>query len=398
MRLLILFLTFTLHSLSAMSQTVCEPLRYFNPGGQEVVYTHNLPTPWFGIRFTPQWDARVDSAYISFGIQKNNSAMVYDTLEVRVLDSTLPTFTVLDFFRAIIPANFNNQIPDDYWIVQFDFDGGAAIIQPPRDFWISWRLKGASVNVARIRLRKPAHNPDRSVVINPNGSTIPISTYTWSQIQDTVDLWAEVRVCYVNGIPVEFETFSATYINGQGILQWKTASETNNHGFEVERTVATSEKGLVTLWQKIGFVPGQGTTTRPHSYRFEDPNPHAVMDANGRVRYRLKQIDFDGSYDYSSVQEVVIPGSSKSIQLSEVFPSPVTTTLREASIEISSQGITGNLIVTDVLGRVIHKEVVTTTGGVHRVAFPTTKLVPGNYFIQLFTGSQALVRRFTVSN
>ena len=80
-------------------------------------------------------------------------------------------------------------------------------------------------------------------------------------------------------IPIELVNFSCSVVGGKVLLNWKTATETNNFGFEIEREAANNS------WSKIAFVEGHGTTTREHAYQFEDnPGP-------GIFRYRLKQID-----------------------------------------------------------------------------------------------------------
>ena len=77
-------------------------------------------------------------------------------------------------------------------------------------------------------------------------------------------------------------------------LNWITATELNNSGFDIERT--SSLTSSQQSWQKIGFVSGNGTSTEVHYYSFIDPNPFV-----GKSYYRLKQIDFDGSSEYSSI-------------------------------------------------------------------------------------------------
>ena len=93
-------------------------------------------------------------------------------------------------------------------------------------------------------------------------------------------------------IPVELTTFNATVTQNSVSLIWQTATETNNSGFEIERNEMSNVKGQ-TDWQVVGFIPGFGTTTEPKSYSYVDENLSA-----GNYQYRLKQIDFDGSFEY----------------------------------------------------------------------------------------------------
>jgi murein tripeptide amidase MpaA len=88
-------------------------------------------------------------------------------------------------------------------------------------------------------------------------------------------------------VPVELASFTATALENSVELNWITSSELNNSGFEIQRKTV----GDNSQWTKIGFVDGNGTTTEPIAYSFLDKNP-----SKGINLYRLKQIDFDGSY------------------------------------------------------------------------------------------------------
>lgn len=94
-----------------------------------------------------------------------------------------------------------------------------------------------------------------------------------------------------NPLPVELTRFTARRVNGTVLLEWSTATEVNNAGFEVEKQVNG-------LWSSIGFVAGNGTTNAPKSYRYTDAT------TKGTAAYRLKQIDRDGASVYSNSVEV----------------------------------------------------------------------------------------------
>ena len=86
-------------------------------------------------------------------------------------------------------------------------------------------------------------------------------------------------------VPVELVSFNASVSGNEVTLNWITATETNNSGFEILRSAQNNNQG----WEKIGFVEGNGTTTEPSIYSFKDENLSA-----GNYKYRLKQIDYDG--------------------------------------------------------------------------------------------------------
>ena len=96
-------------------------------------------------------------------------------------------------------------------------------------------------------------------------------------------------------IPVELISFTANAEKGEVELNWRTATETNNQGFEIQRMSGNGE------YEQVGYVAGFGTTTEPKSYSFLD----SKLDA-GNYTYRLKQIDFDGSFEYSDEVNVEV--------------------------------------------------------------------------------------------
>ncbi|MFC2085649.1 T9SS type A sorting domain-containing protein [Bacteroidota bacterium] len=123
-------------------------------------------------------------------------------------------------------------------------------------------------------------------------------------------------------LPVELTSFVAAVDGGAVDLVWVTASETNNAGFEVESRRAADPAG----WSKEAFVDGHGSTVSPRTYRFriDELEP-------GRYAYRLKQVDFDGTFEYSDEIEalVEVPGV---FVLEPAYPNPFnpSTTVRFA--------------------------------------------------------------------
>ena len=118
-------------------------------------------------------------------------------------------------------------------------------------------------------------------------------------------------------VPVELSSFQASTFEGKVKLSWITTSESNNYGFEVQRKSGENEN-----WEKIGFVAGKGTVSSPNYYYFTDTDIHA-----SHYFYRLKQIDFDGSVEYSQEIEVSINLPEKFV-LSQIYPNPFNATTR----------------------------------------------------------------------
>jgi len=180
-----------------------------------------------------------------------------------------------------------------------------------------------------------------------------------------------------SGIPVELVSFTAAQSNDQIHLSWITATELNNQGFEIERTTTDD-------WEKIGFVNGNGTTTEIQYYSFIDENV-----PSGKYRYRLKQVDFDGTFEYSEIIEVVV-GTPTEFSLGQNYPNPFnpSTTIKYQIPELSFV----TLKVYDVLGN----EIVTLVNeeepaGEYEVEFSSSgganDLSSGIYFYQIKAGS-----------
>ena len=131
-------------------------------------------------------------------------------------------------------------------------------------------------------------------------------------------------------LPVELSSFSAIIVNSGIKLNWRTETEVNNYGFEVERTApfpppyqgGGGEAG--GGWEKIGFVEGHGNSNSPKEYSFIDDNV-----TSGKYAYRLKQIDNDGTYEFSKVIEIDVDAPS-GYKLSQNYPNPFNpaTTIR----------------------------------------------------------------------
>jgi hypothetical protein len=183
-------------------------------------------------------------------------------------------------------------------------------------------------------------------------------------------------------IPVEMVSFNAIRSNSNIALSWRTASETSNTGFYVERKTGN------TGWVEIGFVNGAGTTANPQSYRFVDSElPYSA----NQVNYRLRQVDTDGT---ETLFDVVTIQVESFVELLNSHPNPAkdVVTVRYAV----PQGETAQLILYDVLGR--HVQTVFSGEGQGRVEKQVSvdELASGTYFLQLSATGQVITRKLTV--
>lgn len=175
-------------------------------------------------------------------------------------------------------------------------------------------------------------------------------------------------------IPVELVSFSALASTNNITLTWLTATEINNFGFEVQRSIDNSE------FFTIGFVNGYGTTTNPNNYSYIDDN---VMP--GKYFYRLKQVDFDGTNEYSDIVEVDFVGPTE-FRLNQNYPNPFNPST------VISYALPGTEFVTikvyDMLGNEVAVLVSEEkTAGNHITAFNSTGLSSGTYYYRIQAGS-----------
>jgi hypothetical protein len=182
-------------------------------------------------------------------------------------------------------------------------------------------------------------------------------------------------------IPVELTSFTGNVNNlGQVILNWETATEINNQGFEIERRTETSE------YRTVGFVEGNGTISEPRSYVYTD-----ITAENGINYYRLKQIDFNGTYEYSSEIEVDVNGPL-TFDLAQNYPNPFnpSTSIKysvseSGNIRLSVFNIVGEEVAVLVDGF--------SQAGFYEVTFDASNLSTGVYLYKLQSANSVQTKK-----
>ena len=131
---------------------------------------------------------------------------------------------------------------------------------------------------------------------------------------------------------------------GNVLLKWTTASENNNSGFEILRTVQ-NDKGN---WLKVGFVAGNKTKSTPSNYSFEDKDLNS-----GKYNYKLKQVDYNGNYTYYNLSSVVDIGIPAKYDISQNYPNPFNPVSKidfslpfDSKISIKLYDISGREVLT----------------------------------------------------
>jgi hypothetical protein len=179
-------------------------------------------------------------------------------------------------------------------------------------------------------------------------------------------------------LPVELESFAGKLINNSVELSWKTVTEINNKGFEIERKInAVTPGNKREDWNKIGFVNGSGSSTVPQNYKFIDNLKYESY--NTIVAYRIKQIDLDGSSNYSNEVNVKVDLRPKEFVLYQNYPNPFNpSTDIKYSLPMESKVV---VVVYNTLGEKVKEfnEGIKEAGN-HDIIFQSDGTASGVYF------------------
>jgi len=298
-----------------------------------------------GTDFNPNWG---QSTVVSFEVIQGDTTMRYGTLNYQGiqlgsnqnLTSAGLLFLHVDFWNA------NSTNLGVSLISPGPVETRVSLVPPgTTETWVSVNIPLSSfapVNLANVFQLK----------FDGNGTIYLDNIYFWNGI-----------------VPVELTSFTASVINNNVQLIWKTATEINNRGFHVERK-------SIGEYESIGFIAGSGTTTDPTTYSFSDINPN-----HGIYSYRLKQVDFDGTFEYSGEVNVEI-FSLKEFELHQNYPNPFNPSTK-ITFSLAADAIV-NLKVFDVLGQevraLVNQEL---AEGVHTYNLDAASLNSGVYFYKL---------------
>ncbi len=212
--------------------------------------------------------------------------------------------------------------------------------------------------------------------LNTNQALVKISKADDSGVYDMSDYPFSIRPF----IPVELVSFNASVLTDKITINWSTATELNNFGFEVQRSIDNSD------FFTIGFTDGYGTTTEPRDYFFNDNNV-----VPGKYYYRLKQVDYDGIFEFSDIIEADFVGPTE-FKLNQNYPNPFNPST------VISYAIPGSEFVTlkiyDMLGNevsvLINEE---QPAGTYKIEFNSTSLSSGTYLYRIQAGSFVETRK-----
>jgi hypothetical protein len=285
--------------------------------------------------------------------------------------SWTPSFTGESKIRSsVLPVAFLNN-----WSTYYSFN-----------FFLDWYADpSGSVTVAVTYDGGATSTPIYSVV-DPTGNVGPevISGQFTTPASGTTNMQLEItyngysfntdniywdNMCIWQIVPVELTSFTAIADYGVVELSWITATETNNQGFEVQRSTGGE-------FEAIAFVEGHGTTTEVQAYSYADRSVSV-----GSYSYRLKQVDFDGTTTYSNIVEVDVSAPAE-FALDQNYPNPFNPSTKIAfRLAVDSKV---SLKVFDVLGQEVSNLVNTNlAAGSHKVDFDASNLNSGVYLYRI---------------
>lgn len=190
-------------------------------------------------------------------------------------------------------------------------------------------------------------------------------------------------------LPIELNAFTASVLENSSVqLKWKTTTEFNNSGFQIERAATNGE------WKPIAFVKGRGTVNTPQEYSYIDRN---IGSTGTSFSYRLKQIDWDGKSEYSPIVMVSFKASMPNPGFIAAYPNPFnpTTTLTY----FIPQTMQVSLKVYNTLGQEVVKLIdrETQTAGTHSIMLNGNSLASGTYYAAIISGNFKAIQKIVLT-
>ena len=286
---------------------------------------------------------------LAFGISKSSTT----TIPASYSDSVYTTGTT---YLLVIKYTFNDGAAND--TINLFINPDISGVEPSPNLTVATTQTDA-VSLGTVNLRQGSGTNAANVIVDG----IRVST-SWTDV-----------------VPVELVSFNASANGTEVNLSWMTATELNNSGFSVERKTGSSN------WQSIGFVKGNGTTTAANNYTFTDRN----ILSQTAYSYRLKQMDFNGSYSYSKVVQVSTNLIS-TFELKQNYPNPFNPST-QISFSLAQNGFV-RLVVYNLLGQEVETLINRNMeAGSHSISFDASGLQSGVYIYKLTSSGFTLTKK-----
>ncbi len=263
------------------------------------------------------------------------------------------------------------------------FQGSSITPSGSNNFFIATTFPGTAIG--RFQIRTTAHTlgnvmPNFRFQLTQPNNTFPSYMLPSTNPQNPDDQMAAALLDTVVNqyivesnpvLPVELSSFTSSISKNNVALAWATARETNNQGFDIERSVVGS-----TEWTKAGYVAGNGTVTETKNYNFTE------RVNTGKYLYRLKQIDFNGNTEYFNLTGEIEVGIPSVYAVSQNYPNPFNPSTK-IDYELPYDGKV-SILLYDISGREVGKLVnEVKTAGYYTVQFNASNLSSGMYFYRI---------------
>ena len=293
----------------------------------------------------------------------------FDSVKIEVVDFNRAPIATKDYYST--PGNVVLNIPaPGLQLNDYDPDGDLIFVHDYFDGAINGLLNSVV--------------SDGSFSYDPNGYTgQDLFVYRLQDSKGSFSAYDTVFILVTADIqlPVELTTFTGVADHRDAVLTWETASETNNTGFEVQRRIDGA-------FVDVAFVEGAGTANEPHRYTYRVPD----LEPGGHA-FRLKQIDYDGAFEYSAVVDVFVELAG-SYYMSQAYPNPFNSrasftisVARDQHVQIDVMDLLGRSVTSLYGGRLAAKES-------RKITFDADELPSGLYVIratgEAFTASRVV--------
>ncbi|MEO8446515.1 MAG: T9SS type A sorting domain-containing protein [bacterium] len=284
--------------------------------------------------------------------------------------------------------------PNDFYVRTVDDNGNPIAISN-----ITLSISQGTLTTNNVNTDANGNSPDVTVSGTTTGIITASATMLYAQgrLLDAITMNSQTMVIAVpvyglmkvtmdfGLLPVELSSFTSTSTGRNVTLSWTTSSEVNNSGFNIERSISGSND-----WKVAGNVSGNGTSTTSHNYSFTDRN---LM--TGSYSYRLKQIDFNGNFEYFGLNSEIEIGTPSAFDLKQNYPNPFNPSTK-ITFDLPKEGFV-SIKIFDNLGR----EVATVvnefkTAGYYTVDFNAANLTSGLYFYKMEANGFNKVMKMTL--
>ena len=304
--------------------------------------------------FVIAWlDVSQDGSYGGIFTQRYNNAGAVQGIEFQVNtyivnQQSLPAVAMDDSGNFAITWQSSGQDGNNYGIYAQYYDPSGALL-------------GGEF---RANTYTTASQFSPSIAMDSDGDYV-VTWMSYAQDGSSYGIYAQR---YSNSIlPIELILFQGEDSNSGNLLEWTTATEQNNAGFELQRSMNAVE------FEKICFIPGSGNSNQPQEYRFLDINP-----LPGVNYYRLKQTDFNGQFSYSDII-YILRGDGPAVA---VYPNPVQETLY-------IQNSLGEGLLYNALGQTVKRFFITSTDYI----LDLSDLRGGTYWLEVAGQLELIVKQ-----